>query len=70
MIVNWGDFRVRVSPFQGFICKTYSFIRVFPAENKRFEGPDRAEGKLMYAPPKDWSLAQRRALSNSLLVEY
>ena len=24
----------------------------------------------MYAPPKDWSLAQRRALGNSLLVEY
>ena len=28
------------------------------------------KGKLMYAPPKDWTLAQRRALSNSLLVEY
>ena len=24
----------------------------------------------MYAPPKDWTLAQRRALANSLLVEY
>ena len=28
------------------------------------------KGKLMYAPPKDWSLEQRRALANSLLVEY
>ena len=27
-------------------------------------------GKLMYAPPKDWTVSQRRALSNSLLVEY
>ena len=24
----------------------------------------------MYAPPADWTLAQRRSLSNSLLVEY
>lgn len=24
----------------------------------------------MYAPPKDWTLAQRHALANSLLVEY
>ena len=28
------------------------------------------KGKLMYAPPKDWSLAQRKAIGNSLLVEY
>ena len=28
------------------------------------------KGKLLYSPPKEWSLAQRRALSNSLLVEY
>lgn len=24
----------------------------------------------MYAPPKDWTLEQRRALANQLLVEY
>lgn len=24
----------------------------------------------MYAPPKDWTLAQRKAVANSLLVEY
>ena len=29
-----------------------------------------AKGKLMYAPPKDWTLAQRKAVANSLLVEY
>ena len=33
-------------------------------------GTETPKGKLMYAPPADWSLAQRRALSNSLLVEY
>jgi alpha-galactosidase len=33
-------------------------------------GTEVPKGKLMYAPPKDWSLAQRRALSNSLLVEF
>ena len=27
-------------------------------------------GKLMYAPPKDWTLEQRKVLANSLLVEY
>ena len=39
-----GIVRVRVSPFQGFLCKTYTFIRVFPAENQRFDGPDRDLG--------------------------
>eukprot|EP00316_Scyphosphaera_apsteinii_P008274 CAMPEP_0119341642 /NCGR_PEP_ID=MMETSP1333-20130426/102897_1 /TAXON_ID=418940 /ORGANISM="Scyphosphaera apsteinii, Strain RCC1455" /LENGTH=468 /DNA_ID=CAMNT_0007353669 /DNA_START=59 /DNA_END=1466 /DNA_ORIENTATION=- len=33
-------------------------------------GTEVPKGKLMYAPPKDWTLPQRRALSNSLLVEY
>jgi len=29
-----------------------------------------SKGKLMYAPPNDWTLAQRRAIANQLLVEY
>ena len=33
-------------------------------------GTEQPKGKLMYAPPTDWTLEQRRALSNSLLVEY
>lgn len=33
-------------------------------------GTEQPKGKLMYAPPKDWTLSQRKALSNSLLVEY
>ena len=33
-------------------------------------GTEVPKGKLLYSPPKEWSLAQRRALSNSLLVEY
>jgi len=32
-------------------------------------GTEAPAGKLMYAPPKDWSLEQRRALANQLLVE-
>ena len=28
------------------------------------------KGKVMYVPPKDWTLAQRKAVSNSMLVEY
>mmetsp|Transcript_10621 Transcript_10621/g.34070 ORF Transcript_10621/g.34070 Transcript_10621/m.34070 type:complete len:467 (+) Transcript_10621:3-1403(+) len=33
-------------------------------------GTEVPKGKLMYAPPKEWTLSQRRALANSLLVEY
>ena len=31
-----GVFRGRFSPFQGFICRTYSFIRLFLAEDQSF----------------------------------
>ena len=34
------------------------------------EGTEVPRGKLIYAPPADWSLSQRRALANSLLVEF
>ena len=33
-------------------------------------GTETPKGSLMYAPPADWTLAQRRGLANSLLVEY
>ena len=40
----WSVFKIRVSQFEGFICKTYTFLSVFLTENLKFEGRERDLG--------------------------
>ena len=35
----WMIFRGTVTEFEGFMCKTYSFLSVFLSDNQRFEVP-------------------------------